>query len=111
MITKAKQDPGSTIEESHFAGVKPFSTLVAVFLSCSGQKMKFPIKDLFSKCDQIFNFLRSWSHLLKKSLKENFFAVLDFMVGKYLFFIVLSKAHKFRFTRMNDLIIAIEQIL
>ena len=36
------------------------------------QKMKFSIKDLFSKCDQIHNFLRIWSHLLTKSLMENF---------------------------------------
>ena len=34
--------------------------------------MKFSIKDFFSKCDQIGSFLRIWSHLLKKSLKENF---------------------------------------
>ena len=34
--------------------------------------MKFSIKDLFSKCDQIRSFLRIRSHLLKKSLKENF---------------------------------------
>ena len=33
---------------------------------------KFSIKDFFSKCDQIHNFLRIWSHLLKKSLMENF---------------------------------------
>ena len=31
------------------------------------KKMKFSIKDFFSKCDQIH-----WSHLLKKSLIENF---------------------------------------
>ena len=36
------------------------------------QKMKFPIKDYFSKCDQIRSFMRIWSHLLKKSLMENF---------------------------------------
>ena len=36
------------------------------------QKMKFSIKDIFSKCDQIRSFLRIWSHLLKKSLTENF---------------------------------------
>ena len=36
------------------------------------QKMKFSIKDFFSKCDQIRIFLRIWSHLLKKSLMENF---------------------------------------
>ena len=34
--------------------------------------MKFPIKDLFSKCDQIRSFQWIWSHLLKKSLMENF---------------------------------------
>ena len=36
------------------------------------QKMKFSIKYFFSKCDQISSFLRIWSHLLKKSLMENF---------------------------------------
>ena len=34
--------------------------------------MKFPIKDFFSKCDQIRSFLKIWSHLPKKSLLENF---------------------------------------
>ena len=34
--------------------------------------MKFSIKDFFSKCDQIRSFLRIWSHLLNKSLTENF---------------------------------------
>ena len=34
----------------------------------TAQKMKFSIKDYLSKCDQI------WSHLLKKSLTENFIA-------------------------------------
>ena len=34
--------------------------------------MKFPIKDFFGKYDQIRSFLRIWSHLLKKSLMENF---------------------------------------
>ena len=38
----------------------------------TAQKMKFPIKDFFSKCDQIRSFLRIWSHLLNKSLMENF---------------------------------------
>ena len=36
------------------------------------QKMKFSIKDFFSKCDQIRRKLRIWSHLQKKSLTENF---------------------------------------
>ena len=34
--------------------------------------MKFSIKDFFSKCDQIRRKLPIWSHLLKKSLMENF---------------------------------------
>ena len=43
------------------------------FLSAiTAQKMKFSIKDFFSKCDQIRRKLRIWSHLLKKSLIENF---------------------------------------
>ena len=38
----------------------------------TAQKMKFSIQNFFSKCGQICRFLRIWSHLLKKSLKENF---------------------------------------
>ena len=34
--------------------------------------MKFSIEDFSSKCDQIRSFVRIWSHLLKKSLMENF---------------------------------------
>ena len=41
-------------------------------LSFTAQKMKFSINDFFSKCDQIRSFLRIWSHLLMKSLMENF---------------------------------------
>ena len=38
----------------------------------TAQKMKFSIKDFFSKCDKIRSLLRMWLHLLKKSLMENF---------------------------------------
>ena len=38
----------------------------------NAQKMKFAIKDFFSKCDEIRRFHRIWSYLLKKSLMENF---------------------------------------
>ena len=34
--------------------------------------MKFSIKYFCSKCDEIPSFLQIWSHLLKKSLTENF---------------------------------------
>ena len=47
--------------------------------------MKFSIKDFFSKCDQIRRKLRIWSHLLKKSLMENFIfcAVNYFLYGVF----------------------------
>ena len=40
------------------------------FLHCT--KMKFSIKDFFSKCDQIRKKRRIWSYFPKKSLMENF---------------------------------------
>ena len=47
-----------------------FKTAFAI-QTLTAQKMKFSIKDFFSKCDQIRSFLCIWSHLLKKSLMEN----------------------------------------
>ena len=44
----------------------------SIFESRLHKKMKFSIKGFFSKCDQIRRKLRIWSHLLKKSLMENF---------------------------------------
>ena len=38
----------------------------------TAQKMKFSINHFFYKCDQIYRKLRTCSHLLKKSLMENF---------------------------------------
>ena len=43
-----------------------------VTLATTTEKMKFPIKDFFSKCDQIRRKLPIWLHLLKESLTENF---------------------------------------
>ena len=36
------------------------------------QKMKFSFKEFFDKCHQKPSFQRIWSHLMKKSLMENF---------------------------------------
>ena len=49
------------------------------------QKIKFSMKDFFSKCDQICRKLRIWSHLLKKSLMEKFIfcAVKECLHGIY----------------------------
>ena len=38
----------------------------------TAQKVKFSIKDFFSKCNQICSFQQIRSHLLKKSLMEYF---------------------------------------
>ena len=53
-------------------------TIVTFFIDSTAQKMKFSIEDFFSKCDQTCSLLRIWSHLLEKSLMENFI----FCVGK-----------------------------
>ena len=42
------------------------------FCNYTTQKMNLSIKDFFSKYDQICRKLQIWSHLLKKSLMENF---------------------------------------
>ena len=46
-------------------------------------KMKFSIKHFFSKCDQIRGKLRIWSHLLKKSLMDNFIFCVVTVSGIY----------------------------
>ena len=51
----------------------------------TAQKIKFFIKDFFSKCDQIRSFLRIWSHILKKSLIENFIFCLVLVVSTTLY--------------------------
>ena len=41
-------------------------------IALTAQKMKFSIKNFFSKFDQIRRKQWIWSHLLKKSLMQNF---------------------------------------
>ena len=48
---------------------KKFLLLIA---SNTAQKIKFSIKDFFSKRDQIRKKLQFWLHLLNRSLVENF---------------------------------------
>ena len=49
-----------------------YAVLVTLDSYHTGQKMKFFIKDFFSKCDQLRRKLWAWSHLLKKSLMTEF---------------------------------------
>ena len=53
--------------------------------------MKFSIKNFFSKCDQIGSFLQIWSHLLKKSLMENFISYAVLTIFAKLFIIDVSQ--------------------
>ena len=48
------------------------------------QKMKFSIKDFFSKCVQIHRKMRLWSHLLNKSLMENFIFCAMSLISSYI---------------------------
>ena len=41
------------------------------WLTFNAQKMKFSIKDFFSKSDQTHSVMHIWTHFLKKSLIEN----------------------------------------
>ena len=54
------------------------SNLVSRYITA--EKMKFSIKHLFGKCDQIRSFL---SHLLNKSLMENFIFVYQEKLNEY----------------------------
>ena len=62
------------LERYQSSRMSPFVTVVNDYKlsTMTAQKMKFSISDLFSKYDQIRRKLRIWSHLLKKSLMENF---------------------------------------
>ena len=73
-----------------FAGfVFPYTVNYVAFFSRTEvtalHKNEVFIKDFFSKCDQIRNFLRNWSYLLKKLLMENliFCAVMDSAALQY----------------------------
>ena len=54
-----------------FLPIEPQSKF-SIVVTDTAQKMKFSIKYFFSKCEQIHMNLRVLSHLLKKSLLENF---------------------------------------
>ena len=59
----------------------------------TAQKMKFSIKDFFSKCDQIRIFLQIWSHVQKKSLIK-----ISFFVCSVFFSYPLKKSENQKFS-------------
>ena len=54
------------------------------------KKLKFSIKDFFIRCDQIHNIRRIWSHLLKKSLLENFIFCAVLVTPVHINFILIA---------------------
>ena len=77
--------------------------LCHALLIYTAQKIKFSIKDFFSKCDQIRSFLRFWSYLLKKSFMENFIfcvvLLLPFLYKEY--FVWILYFHDLPLTSLN----------
>ena len=64
--------------------------------------MKFSSKDIFSKCDQIGSFLRIWSHLLNKSLMENFiFCPLHYLLKGHSFSTFAKFSEKLTFQNID----------
>ena len=77
---------------------------VAICLKTLDKKWSFPLRIFFSKFDQIRSFLQIWSHLLKKSLIENFiFCVLKIKNLRKLENITkISKLHKIMSSIRNE---------
>ena len=72
MVGKRDMDDiGGTTKNQVFRESKSW-TVVLDSLHDTAQKLKFSIKNFFSKSDQIGSFLWTWLNLLKKSLMENF---------------------------------------
>ena len=65
MILKAAKNLPALLREA-------VSNIMVTISALTAQKMRFSIKDFFSKCDQSRRKLRIWSDLLKKSLMEHF---------------------------------------
>ena len=83
---KYQQNAGKTMllefKRNHFKGLfmvvlfwQDLRNLGLYFDNITAQKLKFFIKDFFSKCDQIHRRLRIWSHVLKKFLMKNSISV------------------------------------
>ena len=69
----------------YFELVYAYLVIVTTFISfvyhpvLTAQKMKFPIKNFFSNCDQISFFLEIWLHLLQRLSMENFIFFVHFL--------------------------------
>ena len=121
-ITNELQLHGETIEKHNEilkqmnASINKYADEIIVMVSSNrvrrarirkgiAQNLKFFMKDLFSKCDQIRSFLWIWSHLPEKYIMENFFCVVRIKkillitvfsllnaLGVYIYFLILGWA-------------------
>ena len=80
---------------SKMAVLKDFLVNRTIFDIFTARKIKFFIKDFFSKCGQIRRKLGTWSHLMKKSLMENFTLC---AVDSYLFMCKIRDGASYIFT-------------
>ena len=71
-IKHKKTKPKESMPLSSVLSSSKHNFFESYYVSTLHKKMKFSIKDFISNCDQIRRKLRIRSHLLKKSLKENF---------------------------------------
>ena len=65
IIKTTRQRQRTSVSNLNFERIQNIKNVLSNIKHLSLQKMKFSIKDFFSKCDQIRSFLRIWSHLLK----------------------------------------------
>ena len=76
MCPKLSKTTPEQLEGGNFAFNSEYTVdyMVYIFLTLNIHctKMKFSIKDFFSKYDHIHSFLRIWLYLLNKFLMENF---------------------------------------
>ena len=66
--------------------INQYKDYISVFLYYATQKMKFSIKDFFSKCYQMHSFLRIFSHKLRVFLNQQSTTIRD--LRKRRFFLV-----------------------
>ena len=74
------------------------------YMKCyTAQKMKFPIKDFSSKCDEIRSFLQIWSHLPGKSFMENIIFYTCYMCRLNSFWVTFSYFSIMAFFRLTKI--------
>ena len=66
-------------------------SIVSVINFEHSQKMKFSIKDFFSKCDQTRMILRIWSHLLSEILDKKLFLFFGWCIKHFFVDLIISE--------------------